>query len=138
MISGVRSSSLALAVAALLSSQAASAAPLISPVGVDPLVSLSLLGTAQSRSAVCSAGAAAVSAGAAAAQAMVRPPGCVLPVAAPPPAPVMGTYLPPAPMVRGPGVNPADLFALFLFPAALFLVILLEDDDEFRRPLSPR
>ncbi len=62
------------AATALLSTQAAYAAPANTAPGLDPLVSLSVLGTAQSRAAVCGAGAqcalpaAAVAASAAAAQ----------------------------------------------------------------------
>lgn len=55
----IRSYALAAGAAALLSAQAAYAAPTPTPVSsVDPLVSLSILGTQQSRAAVCSAGAA--------------------------------------------------------------------------------
>jgi hypothetical protein len=53
---GIRSCALAAAAAALLSAQAAYAAPTPARVsGIDPLVSLSVLGTQQSRAAVCSA-----------------------------------------------------------------------------------
>ena len=45
------------AATALLSTQAAYAAPANTAPGLDPLVSLSVLGTAQSRAAVCGAGA---------------------------------------------------------------------------------
>lgn len=56
----IRSSALAAGAAALLSSQAVFAAPTTtaSPA-VDPLVSLSVLGTAQSRAAVCGSTSAA-------------------------------------------------------------------------------
>jgi len=51
---------LAAGAAALLSAQTAYAAPTTSAsTGVDPLVSLSVLGTAQSRAAVCGAASAA-------------------------------------------------------------------------------
>lgn len=49
---GIRSCALAVGAAALLSAQAAYAAPTRSS-GVDPLVSLSVLGSTQSRAAVC-------------------------------------------------------------------------------------
>lgn len=53
---GIRSSALAAGAAAFLSAQAAYAAPTPTSVsGLDPLVSLSVLGTQQSRAAVCSA-----------------------------------------------------------------------------------
>jgi len=56
----IRSSALAAGAAALLSAQAAYAAPALSrSASVDPLVSLSVLGTAQSRAAVCGASAGA-------------------------------------------------------------------------------
>jgi hypothetical protein len=55
----IRSCALAAGAAALLSAQAVYAAPAQTSVsGVDPLVSLSILGTQQSRAAVCSTGAA--------------------------------------------------------------------------------
>jgi hypothetical protein len=51
----IRSCALAAGAAALLSTQAVYAAPVSShSTGVDPLVSLSVLGTSQSRGAVCS------------------------------------------------------------------------------------
>lgn len=54
----IRSYALAAGAAALLSAQAVYAAPTpTTPSGVDPLVSLSVLGTQQSRAAVCSASA---------------------------------------------------------------------------------
>lgn len=54
----IRSYALAAGAAALLSAQAAYAAPTpTTHSGVDPLVSLSVLGTQQSRAAVCSASA---------------------------------------------------------------------------------
>jgi hypothetical protein len=48
------------AATALLSTQAAYAAPANSAPALDPLVSLSVLGTAQSRAAICGAGAQCV------------------------------------------------------------------------------
>lgn len=51
----IRSGVLAAGAAALLSTQAVYAAPIASQAtGVDPLISLSVLGTSQSRGAVCS------------------------------------------------------------------------------------
>lgn len=56
----IRSCALAAGAAALLSAQAAYAAPALNrSTSVDPLVSLSVLGTAQSRAAVCGATAGA-------------------------------------------------------------------------------
>jgi hypothetical protein len=56
---GIRSSLLVAGATALLSSQAVYAAPVRSQQAVDPLVSLSVLGTDQSRAAVCGAARAA-------------------------------------------------------------------------------
>lgn len=53
MLSTMRKSVVAAAAAALLSSQAVHAAPVRPAPAVDPLVALSLLGTSQSRAAVC-------------------------------------------------------------------------------------
>ena len=59
----IRSSALAVAAAAMLSSQAVYAAPVATQAtAVDPLVSLSMLGTTQSRGAVCATAAAACAA----------------------------------------------------------------------------
>jgi hypothetical protein len=54
---GLRSCVLAASAAALISTQAAYAAPVQTAPVADPLVSLSLLGTTQSRAAVCATGA---------------------------------------------------------------------------------
>jgi hypothetical protein len=54
----IRSSLLAAGAAALLSSQAVYAAPARSGPALDPLVSLSILGSEQSRTAYCDQGAA--------------------------------------------------------------------------------
>lgn len=94
----IRSTALAVGAAALLSAQAAYAAP-VAPrsAHVDPLVALSALATVQSNAAVCSASTAAA-AGAAAAQAAT--PGCVLPVTgAPAPVAEVGPPPPPPPVV---------------------------------------
>lgn len=57
-----RSCALAAGAAALLSAQAVTAAPVAAQrASVDPLVSLSVLGTAQSRAAVCSTGSCGTS-----------------------------------------------------------------------------
>lgn len=58
MTRGIRSCALAAGAAALLSAQAVYAAPTPAPTtSVDPLVTLSVLGTDQSRAAVCASGA---------------------------------------------------------------------------------
>ncbi len=86
MTRGIRSCALAAGAAALLSAQAVYAAPVpVRSSGVDPLVTLSVLGTTQSRAAVCqsagssacavpSAALAASAASAAAAQGVPPPP----------------------------------------------------------------
>lgn len=137
----VRTGALAAGAAALLSAQAAYAAPAPSYM-VDPLVSLSALGTAQSRTAVCAAGStAAAMAGTAAVQGA---PGCVLPVTAPPVvAPVVETVPPPL----APAIAPAPGKELGLLPilgglallAAIAAFVLLDDDDDdgSLEPISP-
>lgn len=144
MTRAIRSMALAAGAAALLSTQAAYAAPLKSRLAIDPLVSLSVLGTAQSRSAVCAAGAAAAAAGAAtaAAQGMVPAPGCVLPVvAAPPPPPVTTSVapLPPPPPV-GVGFNPllGLLGALLILGVAAAVLSGGGDSKGDLEPISPQ
>lgn len=131
---------LAAGAAALISAQAVYAAP-TTITAVDPLVSLSALGTAQSRAALCAAGTtAAAMAGAAAAQS--APAGCVLPVN-PQVAPVAQVAPPPyvAPAVAAPGKRIGWLpilggLALLAIVAAL---ALNEDDDDDGdlTPISP-
>ena len=138
----IRSMALAAGAAALLSTQAAYAAPLKSRLAIDPLVSLSVLGTAQSRAAVCAAGAAAAAAGAAtaAAQGVVPAPGCVLPVTAPPPPPpVTTTVAPLPPPVPGPGFNPllGLLGALLILGVAAAVLTGGGDGEGDLAPVSP-
>ena len=140
MTSAIGTCALAAGAAALLSAQAAYAAPARALPAVNPLVSLSLLGTAQSRTAVCSAGMSAAAAGAAvaaAAQTVTPPPGCLLPVTAPPPPPATTTYVPPPPPARGLGFNPlfGVLGALLLIGLGVWL--LDDDDDDDEIPVSP-
>lgn len=137
----IRSLALAAGAAALLSTQAAHAAPLNTRFVVDPLVSLSVFGTAQSRAAVCAAGSAAVAAGAAVAQTMA--PGCpVLPVvaqpAAPPP-PVTTSQLPPPPPMSGGGlgINPLYILGGLLVGGVLLWVLLDDKNNKRRAPISP-
>ena len=141
MIWRIRTGALAVGAAALLSAQAVYAAPPRSSFAVDPLVSLSVLGTAQSRAAVCAAGtSAAVAAGAAAAQAA---PGCVLPVQAPAVAPVAEPVPPPL----APAVAPAPGKEIGMLPilgglallAAIAAYFILDDDDDDGdlEPISP-
>ena len=127
----------AFAAASLFVGSAASAAPVASRT-VDPLVAVSMLGTASSQAAVCAAGAASV---AAAAQAAPAQPGCVLPVVdAPPPAPVAEVpppaYVPAAVTTAGGlGIMPLLLGLAAVVGAA---TLLLEDgDDDISLPISP-
>jgi len=87
---------LAVGAAALLSGQAAYAAP----SSIDPLVALSALAGDASRAAVCAGSTAASAAAAAtAAAAQAAAPGCVLPVNAPPPV-AEAPGAPPPPVVQ--------------------------------------
>lgn len=136
----IRSMALAAGAAALLSAQAVHAVPLNSRLAVDPLVSLSVLGTAQSRSAVCAAGAAAVAAGAAAAQGLVPATNCVLPITGPRPAPPVTTStLPPPPPPGGMGFNPllGILGALLLIGLGAAFLLGDDDADGNLEPISP-
>jgi len=125
---------------ALLSGQTASAAA----PRIDPLVSLSALGTAQSRAAVCAAGASAAAAGAAtagaASVAQSPAPGCVLPVTDP--APVAAA--PPAPLVapaaaapKGIGTLPLLLGLAAIVAAAALILSKDGDDGGDLTPISP-
>ena len=60
MTSGLRGCVLAASAAALISTQAYAAPAATTAPAVDPLVSLSMLGTTQSRAAVCATGASCV------------------------------------------------------------------------------
>ena len=107
--------------AAFLSSQAVYAAPVPS---IDPLVSLALLGGAQSQAAVCGGSTAAATAATAAAQAPA--PGCVLPVTGPPPAPVAEAVPPPPPPVVEAGAPKSiGTLPILLGLAAIIGVIAL-------------
>lgn len=137
MTSAVRKYVLAAGAAALLSSQAAYAAPALTQARVDPLVSLSALGTAQSQAAVCAAGASAAAAGAAVTAAQAGPaPGCLLPLNAPAVAPVTPTA---APMVAGPGkrIGMLPILLGLLGIAVLAALLLNDDDDDDLIPISP-
>ena len=125
----------------MLGSTAASAA---TPAArsVDPLVALSVFGTAQSRAALCSAGAVAATGAAVAAQAPGA--GCVLPVVdAPPPvaapeaAPPPAAVLAPATVESGLGAIPLLLGLAAI--AALAIVVLKHNDSsgEIDLPISP-
>ena len=129
--------SLAIAAGAvsLVTSSIASAAPAFANAGpaASPLVTLSIIGSASSRAALCAASTAAVAGAAATAQAAA--PGCVLPAVDTAPPPVVENVPPPmAPYVTAePGMNIWPLLAsLAAFSAVFFLfddVILGDDDD---------
>jgi hypothetical protein len=124
----------------MLASSAASAAPR----AVDPLVALSVFGTAESRAAVCAAGSQAAAAAGAAVAAQAAPaPGCVLPVTdAPPPAPVTAAP-PPAPVVEpvatggGIGILPLLLGLAAIAAAAALLLKGDNGNDQITVPISP-
>lgn len=119
--------------AALLWSQAATAAVTPLSARVDPLVALSALGTAGSQGAVCGAGAQAAAAGAAAA-AQGAAGGCVLPVSdvPPPPPPAAGPVLPPP----GPGFNVVPLL-LGLAAIAAAIAIIASNGSNGSGNLTP-
>jgi hypothetical protein len=127
MISASRSWILAASAIALMSSQASWASPVKTAPTVDPLVSLSLLQSAQSRAAVCGTdGACAL------------PPGMqasmVTPTAVAASASAAGMQYP---AERRIGVDWPGLFVLFAVPVAITLAIALEDSGNDNRPISP-
>ena len=127
---------LAAGAAALLSSQAAYAAPVMSPARIDPLVSLSALGTAQSQAAVCAAGASAAAAGAAVAAIQGVPaPGCLLPLTTPQTAAVAPLAGPPPPGKRI-GWLPI-LLGLLALAVVAYLILDDDDGDGGLEPISP-
>jgi len=142
MASVIRKYVLAAGAAALLSSQAVYAAPAVSASAIDPLVALSVLGTAQSRAAACAAGASAAAAGAAVAAVQGTPaPGCLLPLTGPTPQAVgpvepIGAPPPPPPPGKRIGVLP---ILLGLLAIAVLAALLLSDGDNDGglEPISP-
>jgi hypothetical protein len=133
---GIRARILAAGAAALLSSQVVYAAPARS---VDPLVSLSALAGAASRTAVCAGSTASVAAAASTA-AQAGPTGtCLLPLGAapPPPVPVTEAVAPIGPAPKSIGILPILLGAAAL--AGLIALILSSDDDGNgdNTPVSP-
>jgi len=114
MAKGIRSSALAIAAAAFMSTQAIAAAPAAVPAGVDPFVALSVFGTAQSEAAVCATGTSAAVAGAATTAQGQTP--CVLPVTGAPP---VAAVVPPA--AYAPAAAPKAIGTL---PMLLGLAVL--------------
>lgn len=126
---------------ALLGSSTAHAA---APARIDPLVALSVFGTAESRAAVCAAGAsAAASAAGAAVAAQGAGPGCVLPVVDAPPPPAMSEAAPPPPLEAAPVVaSGAGILPLLAGLAAIvgFAALVLDGNEtngEIVLPISP-
>ena len=113
-----------LVAATLFAGSAASAAPST----IDPLVALSVFGTAQSRAAVCGAGSAA------AASATT---GCVLPMAAAGAQTADQTTAPPfAESGSSIGILPL-LLGLGALAAAAVLLLGSDDEDDIEIPVSP-
>jgi hypothetical protein len=118
---------LAAGAAALLSSQAVKAAPVQSAPAVDPLVALSILGSAQSRAAVCGTSAT-----------------CGLPMMAGASAattsPAVSTAAAAAAVQGGPDERRSGLILALAMGGAMVLIAVLavalvgDDDDE---PISP-
>jgi hypothetical protein len=119
-MTSIRRSVLAAGAAAFLSSQAAYAAPIASPL--DPLVSLAVLGGTQSHAAVCAGSTAATAAATAAAQAAA--PGCVLPLTAAPPPPAVAPP-PPPPVVEAAAPKSIGVWPILLGLAALAAIAAL-------------
>lgn len=122
--------SAAILAGSLLASSAAAA-----PRTVDPLLALSILGTSESRAALCAAGAAQVAApvgGAVSVQGGADPRGCVLPVLDAAPAPAVGEA-PTVPAIAGPPsvVGASSLLPLLagLAAVAVAAAIMLKDGD---------
>ena len=134
-ISGsVRSVASIVVAISLATSSMASAAPALSGPP-NPLVTLSVFGSAQSRAALCAAGSAAL-AGAASATAVQAQPGCVLPIADAAPPPIVEQVPPPPPPMALAAAGPPNMLPLL---AALGLAIgaywlldeaILGDDDQ--------
>lgn len=124
----LRSCAMAVAAAALLSSQAAYAAPLKTVPAVDPLVAMSVLATPQSREAVCGTGSACTLPAMSAASAATSP--RALGAAA-------SASAMQYPAESRPGLDIAGLAVLFFVPVAIVLSIALEGNGSDNRPVSP-
>lgn len=121
----------AVAAAALLWGEAASAAVTPLPARIDPLVALSALGTAGSQGAVCGSGAAAAAAATAAAQG--APGSCVLPVSdVTPPPPAPGAVPPPPP----PAIGASIIIPLVVIAAWLAALVAIKSSG-YAVPASP-
>jgi len=128
MISASRRWTLAASAVAMISSQAAWASPVPTARAADPLVSLSLLGTEQSRAALCGTGSqCAIPAG-------------LQPIATATSPALAGTAAAAAlqyPPERQVGVDWPGIIALFAVPVAIVLAIALEGNNNNGEPVSP-
>jgi hypothetical protein len=122
----LRSCTMGVAAAALLSSQAAYAVPIKTVPAADPLVAVSIFGSAQSREAVCGTGAACTLPAMSAAAASPRALGGAASAAA-------MQY----PTESRPGLDLAGLAVLFFVPVAIVLSIALEGGGNDSKPISP-
>jgi hypothetical protein len=106
--------------AALLSSQAVSAAPASTTTSIDPLMAVSLFSSAQSRDALCAGGNA-----------------CAVPAATPAVAGAAASTaaLQGPPPDERPGLDLPGLVVLFFVPVAITLAIALQDTSN--QPVSP-
>jgi hypothetical protein len=136
MTSKIRTAILATGLAAMVSSQAVYAAP--ARATLDPLVSLSALGSSSSRTALCASTAAAAAAAAksmtataAAAAAQAPAPGCLFPVVTTPP-PVVTEVAPPVVTTAetGKSIGMLPLILGLAAIAGLAALLLLNDDDD--------
>lgn len=135
MLSRTRSAILTAGTAAFLFSQAAYAAPMASAALSDPLVSLSLLGSAASHDAVCAGSTAAIAGAVAAAQAAPVP-GCVLPITAPPVAPPVAEAAPVMVPAASHGIGVLPLL-LGLAAVAGVAALLLSDNGNGNGSVTP-
>jgi hypothetical protein len=117
---------MAVAAAALLSSQAAYAAPVRTVSAADPLVAMSVLATPQSREAICGTGSACTLPAMSAAAASPRALGGAASAAA-------MQY----PAGSRPDLDLAGLAVLFFVPVAIVLSIALEGGGNDNRSVSP-
>ena len=138
MSRAISKSVLAAGAAALLSAQAAFAAPAPTP-SLDPMVAVSVLASAQSRASLCAGTAAATAAAAGAAAAQGAPANCVLPVTAPAPPPVVTSTVgpPPPPAGKSLGIWPILLGLAAIIAVAALVLGGGDDGDGDLVPISP-
>ena len=129
-------------VAVAIVGSSAAAAPSSAPRLVDPLVVVSVFGTAQSVAAVCAASSATASAGASSAAAAQTPgDGCVLPVVDAPPPAVAETASQPLAPVAPPtgGIAALPLLAGLAAVVGLAAIFMIHDNPngKINLPISP-